>query len=160
MVNPKDMDTTTKALAVVTLKMSGASFVDIARELEYESPQTAKAAYERILAESVDENVDLPRARALQNARMSRLLQSLWRKALDDKHPDHLAYNRQALDTIRAMNKMNAIDLPTQVEVKVTPSMAAIEAWAADFARQVTGDEITVEADIFEMPLLEARHDD
>lgn len=152
MVKPSDMDGPTKALAVVTLKMAGATFADIARELEYESPQTARLAYERILAETVDEDVDLPRARALQNARMSRLLQSLWRRATNDKDPDHLAYNRQALDVIRSMNKMNAYDLPTQVDVKITPTMAAIEAWAADFAARLTGeDEIVIEADIFEI---------
>lgn len=144
----------TKALAVVALKIAGASFDTIAKDQGYSSALAARQAYERILAETVDEEKDLPRARQLQNARLSRLLQSTWRKAIDDKHADHLAYVRTALAIIDRQNKMNGWDTPTQVNVAVTPQMEQIEAWAARMAAEVTGEEIVIEADLFD------EHDD
>lgn len=149
-------DNPTRAMSVVALKVAGASFATIAEELGYASPTRAREVYERALAESVDEDTDLVRARALQNTRLDRLLMSVWPKANNSKHPDHLAYVRTALALIDRKNKMNGYDMPVQVDVRHTAAIEEIEAWAVQAAAQITGSEQQPEASIFDDDIIDA----
>jgi hypothetical protein len=145
-----DDDNPTRAMAVVAMKMAGASFASIAGELGYASAGRAQNVYERALAASVDMDTDLTRARTLQVKRLDRLLMSVWEKAINPKHRDHILYASTALKIIDRTSKLQGLDAPVQVNMTHSASYEDIERWASKMASIASPDEIVVEADIFD----------
>jgi hypothetical protein len=69
--------TVRSAKAALALRLQGASNAEIAEVLGYDTPGTAKAAWEGILAKSYDDETDPVAFRKLQSARMNRQLKSV-----------------------------------------------------------------------------------
>lgn len=137
----------TRAQAAVALKLSGASYPQIAQVMEYASAYDARAAVERALAMSADTD-DLGELRVLTSRRLERLLQTVWRRAANDRDPDHLAYVRAALAIVDRHSRLHGLDSPQQMVVH-TPSTLEVQRWVQTMVAQVRGEDI-VEAEVIE----------
>lgn len=146
-----DGDNTTRSAAAVSLKLSGASYTDIAKVLGYEDAYRARTAVERALADSA-EPTDVASLRAMHLKRLDRLLRSTWEKAINPNHPDHLAYVRTALVVMERAAKVAGVDAPSQVAVSVTPEH--LQQWVEAVAR-LGGAPQAIEADIMDVEIIE-----
>jgi hypothetical protein len=150
--NPNaDLDTSavdTKAQMAVALKLSGASYTEIARVAGYSDGKQARLAVERVLANSADSPEAIEQLRVIQDKRYSRLLQSVMGKAVDPKDPEHLAYNARALAIIDRMSKLHGVDAPQQIQI--TPTDDAIRVFVEKLVPQANQDNASMEADIFD----------
>lgn len=148
-----------RAQAAVALRLSGAPHSAIAKTLGYTSATDARIAVERTLAESAKESRDLPALRQLTSGRLERLLRAVWKNAVDDEHPDQLAYTRTALAIIDRHARLMGVDAPQKMEV-YTPDQQAQEDWIRGMLAQVGPKGIAEEADIIEAEIVEANPDD
>lgn len=141
-------DPKTKVEAGVSLLLSGASFPDIAKMLEYKSAEHARLAVERALAAGVTlEDKDL--LRKVQAGRYERLLKSVMPRATDPRDSHHLAYNARANALVDRISKLHGIDAPIQVQV--TPSDEYLIAYANQMKASLGLDtNVVEEADIME----------
>lgn len=138
----------TRGDAAVGLLVSGASYADIAKLLEYRDVNAAKLACDKALARTVT----VPEKEAMRTVvhqRYERLLKSVMPRATNPKDSQHLAYNARANSIVDRMSKLHGLDAPTQVQF--TPTQEYLE----DYTRQIQAslglnpDEVE-EADIFE----------
>jgi hypothetical protein len=149
-------DNPTRASAAVALKLAGASFEAIAKELQYADAYRARVAVERALAESVPlEDVD--QLRGLMGRRLERLLQSTWRRAINDRDPDHLQYVRTSLAIIDRHARLRGLDSPQQVQI-TTPQNHEVQRWIEQMAAKVV-EQTAEEADIIDAEIVEADPD-
>lgn len=125
----------TTARAAVAMKISGASYVEIAEELGYVTPQSARIAVEELIASAYDENTDYKSLRNIASARLEKLMRSLAPTALDPNDPDHLPYARQFLSVIDRHIKLHGIDAP-QVVTVVNPDADEFERVVGALAQQ------------------------
>jgi len=145
--------------SAVALRLAGAPYEAIAKTLGYATTRQARAAVETVLANSVNEAVDLPQMRELTSRRIERLLRSVWSKATDPDSVDHLAYARTALALIDRHSRLMGLDAPQRLEVS-TPDEATKEKWVRGMidqvkpegvAREVASiDDDIVDAEIYE----------
>lgn len=110
-------DNPSKSGMAVALRLSGASFTEIAKMAGYSSAYRARQAVERVLAASADSPEERDQMRVLTSRRLNRLLQSVMGKAVDPKDPQHLAYNARALALIDREARLWGVDAPTQVQI-------------------------------------------
>lgn len=146
-----DDDNPTRARAVVALRLAGAGYEDIAQQLGYASPRRVRDVYERALAETVDDTVDLPKLRRLQYQRLERMISSVWQRANDPKDRDHLAYNARAMSLIDQEIKLLGLAAPQQINVTRTPDLEEVMAWVNGMNQRISGREIVVEAEILQI---------
>lgn len=139
-------DRTTRAQSAFALKLSGASYTDIARVLDYSSPTHARQAVERVLASAADSPEDIDKMRVLQTRRYERLLQSVMSKAVDPDEAEHLAYNARALAIIDRISKLHGVDAPTQVQF--TPTDEYIQNYTRRMMEIMGVQQDAIEADI------------
>lgn len=112
-------DPKTRVEAAMALMISGASFADIARMLEYESAARAKAAVERMLASTVGIE-DKKSLRNIAAMRYEVLLKSVMPRATNPKETNQLAYNQRASALVDRIVALHGLNAPTQVQI--TPS--------------------------------------
>jgi len=143
-----------RALGIVGLKLSGASFVAIAEIEGLANDKAARLIYERTIAATVDESKDIPYLRNLASQRIERLLQAVWTKAIDRKNPDQLAYTRTALALIDRHSKLHGMDAPQRLEV-YTPDAQAKEEWVAAVLSKIDPDQQGHEADIIDAEIVD-----
>lgn len=136
----------TTARAAVALKLSGASYPEIADTLHYTSPTSARLAVEGLLAAAYDENTDYKSLRNVASARLEKLMKGLAGKAFNPKDPDHLAYARQFLSVVDRHIKLHGIDAP-QVISMINPSAEEFERVVGTLAQKALADQ-PQEADI------------
>lgn len=135
-----------KADAALSLRMSGASWADIAQALGFPTARAALTATERALVRQLDES-DREKMRLLAGARLERLLRSIWQKAIDPADPDQMAAVTRARELIDRHAKLFGLDAPTEIVVH-SPSQSELEDWVLRMtATMVTEVE---EPDIFE----------
>lgn len=143
-----DNDTTQRAESALALRLSGASYTQIAKVIGYASAYNARSAVERVLAQSAESPEERDQMRVLIDRRMNRLLQSVMSKATNPKEPEHLAYNSRALAIIDRQAKLWGVDAPLQVQV--TPSDEHIQKYVAEVSRLANADRDAEEADILD----------
>lgn len=149
-----EVDTSaTKAEAGVALRLSGASYTQIAKTLGYSSAYRARAAVERALATSADAPEERDKMRNLTSRRLNRLLQSVMGKAVDPRDTQHLAYNARALAIIDREARLWGVDAPTQVQF--TPTDQHIQDYVAKITVLADADRDAEEADIIDADVLE-----
>lgn len=149
-----------KANAAVQLRLAGATWGEIATSLGYPTARAALVATEKALEKQLlhGGEDDRKKMRALANARLERLLRSVWSKAIDPESPDHLIAMTKAREVIADHRKLYGLDAPTEVVVH-TPTQTELERWVA---RVVTSanpdvDELDIlDAEIIEPPAIEA----
>lgn len=119
-----------KADAAVSLRLAGASWSDIARTVGYPTPRQAIVSTEKALAKRLDNPQDREKMRQLAGARLERLLMSVWPKATDPAHPEHLYALGKAREIIDRHAKLFGLDAPTEIVVH-TPTQTELEAWVS-----------------------------
>lgn len=149
----KTEDTTVRGSAAVTLRLSGASYSQIAQTLGYPTALRARQAVERTLAEAADSPEDHAQLRYLESRRLERLLTTVWRRAGNDQDESHLAYVRTALAIIDRHARLNGLDAPTQMTV-FTPSSIDMEKWVRGMVAQVAASA-NQEADIIDAEVVD-----
>ena len=115
--------------AAIALRVAGASFADVAVTLGLSGPGEALRLVEATLADSlVPESVEVQRAEATH--RLEALLASVWDKAVDGNHPEHLNAVKAAREVIDRVIRLNGLDRPTEM-ILHTPTHAELERWVA-----------------------------
>lgn len=141
----------TRVEAAMAFALSGASFGEIARLLEYDSPTAAKNAVERMLASTVtiDEKASL---RKIAAARYELLLKSVMPRATNPKDSSQLAFNQRAHALIDKIVRLHGLEAPQQVQI--TPSDEYMQAYTNKF-KMAMGIDVTLdpEADILDEPV-------
>lgn len=141
-------DGTRAGAAAVELRVSGASFADIAATLALSSAQEALRLVERELGTHLSSD-DIEIARAEASERILGLLGSLWDKANDSDDPEHLPAARMALALVDRHIRLHGLDKPAQIEV-YTPLASEVDRVLAQI---VTATMPTVvEADVIGEP--------
>lgn len=142
-----------RAAAALRLKLMGASFADIAQTLDFASPTSAQRAVEQALARSADDYQDKERLRALLNARMERVMEVCFARALAKNNPDQIAYMRTLAVYIDRVSKMNGLEQANTVVV--TPGFEEVYAWARQFHETVSAEPLVLEAEIVEGDIID-----
>lgn len=141
-------DGTRAGAAAVELRVSGASFADIAVTLALSSATEALRLVERELGTHLSSD-DIEIARAEASERILGLLSSLWDKANDSGDPEHLPAARMALALVDRHIRLHGLDKPAQIEV-YTPLASEVDRVLAQI---VTATMPTVvEADVIGEP--------
>jgi hypothetical protein len=162
--------------AAVSLKIKGASYAEIAEVLEYESPAYARAAVERALAQTHDDE-DKSALRNLSTARLEKLAQALAPTAMNPTvriksgrndegeevyaevaNPELLPASRQYLAVLDRMIKLHGLDAPTQLQF-VDPKTEEF-ARVVEMVARATGEQIPIEGDIEDAEIVEGNPDD
>lgn len=141
-------DPKTRVEAAMALMISGASFTDIARMLEYESAARAKAAVERALASTVGIE-DKKTLRNIAAMRYEALLKSVMPRATNVKETNQLAYNQRASALVDRIVALHGLNAPTQIQI--TPSDEYLEQYTLNMKQTLGLDtDANPEADILE----------
>jgi len=126
-----------RANAAVALRLSGASYAEVAQALEYPSAREARHAVEASLAMAANDPQSRDVLRAEAVARLERLLRGAWHKAIDPESPEHLPAGKFALAVIDRVIRLQGLDAPSEVVIHA-PTMREIDEWVAN----VTGTAV------------------
>lgn len=141
-----------KANAAVSMRLAGATWNEIASALGYPTPRQALVATEKALERNLLEE-DRNSLRRLAGARLDRLLMSVWPKAINGDHPEHLYAVTKARELIDRHAKLFGLDAPTEIVVH-NPTQTELESWVASVVS--LGVPPVQEFDILEGEIVEA----
>ena len=138
-------DSTRAGRAAVELRVTGASYAEIATTLALADATEALALVERELASHLDHHsVDIARAEASE--RILTLLASVWDTATNVADPERLPALRLALALVDRHIRLHGLDRPTEI-ILHTPTAAELERWVTAVTAQqqpaVTEPDIT-----------------
>jgi len=136
-----------KASAAIQMRLAGATWEEIAIGLGYPTARQALVATERALVKQLASDEDRDKMRKIAGARLERLLRSVWPKAIDPDHPDHLLAVTKAREIVDRHAKLYGLDAPQEVIVHA-PTRTELEAWVARVI--AVGQPPVVEYDILE----------
>lgn len=119
-----------RANAAVALRLSGASFAEIAVALEYASAREARHAVEAALAENHTDDMTRQQMRAEATGRLERMLRGVWQKATSPDDAEHLPAVKVAVSVIDRMIRLHGLDAPSEVVVHA-PTAREIDEWVA-----------------------------
>lgn len=155
-----------RARACVNMRLEGASFMEIADILEYETPQDAKRDCERALA-ATHPPEDWETMRQLATARAeSQFAESLKHAKADylvdeqgNRVPnvDKLRWHQQASSDLMNFVTISGAKAPTKVEI--TPGEAQMERIVEELLQR-GGYSVAQEADVLELTAIESAPDD
>lgn len=140
--------TVTRALNALALHLAGANDTQIMRQLGFSSAAQARTSWERALADTVSTE-DRDKARKTELARLDRLQQSWWSKAIDPKSAEQGTASRMVLSFMERRARMLGLDAPTRVDV-YTPSAQEIIAYV-EVLRSQAGVQDEQEPDVLEI---------
>lgn len=139
-------------LAALNMRLAGATYQDITNTLALNNIDSAKQLVEEALAdETITSNDEKKTYRNEEEQRILKLLHTLWGKANNPNHPEHLTAARTALALIDRHAKLLGLDAPTEVVVH-NPTQTEIDTWVMTVLQQTT--EATLgqqEADITQL---------
>lgn len=141
-----ELENPTSTLAALNLRLSGASYQEIADVMGYVSAATARMAVEKALAAAATEDGDKKTLRSQMSLTLDKYHQSVYRQAIDEDNPNQLAYQAAALRIVDRKIKLHGLDAPAKLEIM--PSTEELE----NFARQLAsrgGYAPVVEGDPF-----------
>lgn len=98
----------------LALWLAGATFAEIASQLELRSPGVVRIAIERALSETVDDTEDRTKLRTKMSLTLDRLLRSVMTKALSAESPEHLAAVRAAMVIVDRKIRLHGLDAPAE----------------------------------------------
>jgi hypothetical protein len=137
-----------KANAALQMRTAMADWEEIAQVLGYPSGRAAQVATEKALERELRTEQSRKHMRHLATRRLEALLRSIYDKATNPDHPEHLAALREARATIDRHAKLHGYDAPTEFVVN-TPTSAQIEEWVAGMLSADTAG--LPEVDIFDV---------
>lgn len=136
-----------KANAAIQLRVAGASWDEIAQVVGYPTGRQALVATERALERELQTDGSQRHLRSMASRRLERLLRSVWTKAIDEKHPEHLQAVDRARQLIDRHAKLYGLDAPTEMVVH-SPTQQELEKWVSTVVS--TQRPALEEADIFD----------
>lgn len=141
-----------KANAAIEMKIEGWTWDEIAETLGYPTARHALLATEQALEKRVSQELDKKQLRQIASGRLEKLTRSVWSKATDEEHPEHLVAISKARDLIGDWVKLHGAAAPTEMTIH-SPSEAEIDALVgrvvATQVPQVEEDDI-FDADVWE----------
>lgn len=140
-----------KADAGMSMRLSGATWAEIAQVCGYPTPRAALTAVERALVKRLD-GEDKAKMRQLAGARLERLLRGVWNKAIDPDDPEHLSALQRAREIIDRHAKLFGLDAPTEIVVH-NPTKTELESWVLRV--MAAGAPQVEEEDIFDIEVVE-----
>lgn len=136
------------ANAALALRLAGASYAEVADALGLTNSQTARDQVEQALAWKAFEDKDgRERMRAENGARLERLLRSVWTKATNPDHEEHLAAVKVARELIDRYCKLFGLDAPSELVIH-NPTANEIDNWVASIVGQQTESLRAMEANV------------
>lgn len=141
-----------KADAALSLRLSGASWTDIAIALGFPTPRAAMLACERALVKQLETTEDRDKMRQMAGARLERLLRGIWTRALDPNDPEQLSAVSRSRELIDRHAKLFGLDAPTEIVVH-SPSQSELEDWVLRMTATMVPE--VEEPDIFEGDVVE-----
>jgi hypothetical protein len=141
-----------KANAALELRKTGTSWADIAEVVGYPTGRHAQVAVEQALENDLKNPESQEFMRSLMGQRLDRLLRGVWKKAIAEKHPEHLLATTKARELIAQQTKLFGLDAPTEMVVH-SPSGAELDKWVSEVVKART--PVLEEADIFEGEIVE-----
>lgn len=145
----------TELRAAMALWLAGATYGDIAEQMNYRNAAQARMVIERALADTVDDTEDRSVMRQKVSLQLDRLLRSVIVKALDSNSPDQLAYVRAVVGILDRKTQLHGLNAPIQAIV-ANPTGDELERWLSQLA-EANGISVPVEGDPF--IVIEERHD-
>lgn len=124
--------------AAVALRLAGASYAEIADALLYANAREARHAVETTLSQNIPDAKARDVLRAEEAGRLERLLRSVWPKATDPNHPEHLPAVKTATGIIDRHIRLHGLDAPAEIVVH-TPTAAEIDQWVAKVTASTVG---------------------
>ena len=146
-----------KANAALQLKMAGATWEEIASTIGYPTARAALVATERALEKELRTEESQSQMRGLAGKRLERLLRSVWTKAINPDHPEHLAAVTKAREILASHSKLYGLDAPTEMVVH-SPAQQELEKWVAEAVGQTVPQ--LEEANIFEAEWYEGEEEE
>lgn len=138
------------ATAALALRLAGASYAEVTDALGLTSVEMARVQVEEALAWRAWEDRDgRERMRAENGARLERLLRSVWAKAMNDEHPEHLPAVKVARELIDRYAKLYGLDAPAEIVIH-NPTAHEIDAWVATVVGQNSESLRAMEAAVIE----------
>jgi hypothetical protein len=131
---------TRDAKAALILRLAGASYTEVAETVGYKDATAARNAVIQALAKTQPDEVQVNELRAVDSARLERLLRGVWQKATSPTDPEHLQAAKLAMSLIDRHIRLHGLDAPQEVVV-YNPAAAEIDAWVA---RMVKNDATNV----------------
>lgn len=141
-----------KANSAIQLRLSGATWAEIAEALGYPTARAALVATEKALEKQLTENGDRERMRNLAGQRLERLLRGVWSKAINPEDPEHLLASTKAREIIGQHAKLFGLDAPTEIVVH-SPTAVELERWVAQVV--TVGQPQVEEFDIFDADVID-----
>jgi hypothetical protein len=141
--------------AAVQLRVSGASYSDIALTLGLRNARTALTMVTKELAlqgEGEDDARD--RLRNEESARLMHLLGPVMTRASDVMDPEHLAAVRTAVTIIDRRIKLLGLDAPTEITIH-TPTQTELDNWVTAMVVEAMPNAALEEPDIIEGEVIE-----
>jgi len=124
----------------LALRLAGAGYDEVADALGLPSAQIARDQVEVALeARAWGDVQGRERMRTEQSARLERLLRSVWAKATNPDHVEHLPAVKVARELIDRLIRLYGLDAPTEVVVH-NPTAAEIDTWVATVIAAGTAD--------------------
>jgi hypothetical protein len=123
--------------AAIAMRISGATYTEVAEVLGYASASHARRAVEAGLASTVGEE-DRAQQRFIASRRLERILRGLWKKSTDETSEEHIPAARTALAIIDRHIKLNGLDAPSE-HVIYNPGMREIEEWVRGMTEKIVG---------------------
>jgi hypothetical protein len=134
--------------AALALRLSGAGYDDVANALGLPSAKIARQhAEDALAARAWDDREGREKLRAENGARLERLLRSVWSKATDDSHPEHLPAVRVARELIDRYARLYGLDAPQEVIIH-NPTASEIEQWVGQMLAETTSELRAMEAPV------------
>lgn len=135
-----------KAEAALNLRISGASYSDIAHILEYKDHYQSRVAVEKLLATISRSETSIEKERTLHKRRLERLLGAVMPTATNTRAKDQILYHQQAMRTLDRIAALGGLNAPTQ-QIVYTPKQEEIEKYVAQMQVLNEQDARTLEAE-------------
>jgi len=139
-----------QGMAAVALRLAGATYSEIAETLTFTTADAARIAVESELANITVNGEARDTLRELESARLERLLRSVWSKATNPDHPEHLASVKVAHSIVDRHIRLYGLDAPTEIAIH-SPTQSEIDAWVAQVSSSAHTQLAVLEANVVEV---------
>ena len=142
-----------KANDALEMRLMGYGWDDIASVLGYPTPRAALVAFETALEKQLlEDHESAAKMRDLAGRRLERLLRSVWVKANDADHPEHLVAVDRAIKVLAEHARLFGLNAPQEMVVH-SPTAAEIQGFVAKVVSAANSS--LEEGDIFDADVVE-----
>lgn len=137
--------------AALALRLAGAGYDEVADALGLDGALAARRQAETALEARAWDDIDgRKKLRAENGARIERLMRSVWQKATDQEHPEHLQAVKVAVTLIDRHARLYGLDAPTEVVIH-NPTATEIDQWVSGMIAAGAGELRAMEARVIDI---------